>query len=131
MAFQDENNGQRHWLPQGESLNEFNTPYYLSACFPDLFWNNKGDPSSPDCHGQLSWSAKLKHLSYFAFKKADGTFEWPCVKHPMFAYCALNRKQRHQILRCSKVFLNYPHKYEGLTVTDLKNMLKSVEEINL
>ena len=131
MAFGNSQGEESHWVPQGEPLSEFNTPYLYSACFPDLFHNGKGDPTSPMYQRDLTWSKKIKHLMYFGFKNDDGTYTHPCEEHPMFAYASLNRKQRHEILRCSKVFLNNAQKYEGMTTRDIKAMMDGVEGLNL
>ena len=133
LAFEDSEGQQIHWVPQGEPLNEFNTPNLFSACFPDLFHNGKGDPTSRDYQNEsnLTWSKKIKHLMYFAFQNDDGSYVHPCEGHALFAYASLNIKQRHEILRCSKVFLNNADKYKGMSIADLKEAFKGVDGLNL
>ena len=133
LAFENKDGEEINWVPQGEPLNEFNTPNLFSACFPDLFHNGKGDPTSRDYvdESKLTWSKKIKHLMYFAFQNEDGSYTHPCENHALFAYASLNIKQRHEILRCSKVFLNNADRYKGMTIADLKEAFKGVDGLNL
>ena len=35
-----------HWIPQGQPISEFSMKYMYSACFPSLFHDGVGDPTS-------------------------------------------------------------------------------------
>ena len=83
---------QTHELTLGsDPLNEFNTEYPSSLCFPALFPDTKGDPTNSCLLRNISKSAtesfaeKIKDLIKFG-EQIDGKWVYRFASHPRFAY---------------------------------------------
>ena len=87
---------QTHELTLGsDPLNEFNTEYLASLCFPTLFPDTIGDPTNSYLLHNISksetesFAEKIKHLIKFG-EKIDGKWVYRFASHPRFAYWAYN-----------------------------------------
>ena len=99
-------------------------------CFPTLFPDGKGDPTSNailvDTGNNFTdaFASKLKHLITFSERVSDKGF-YSFAAHPRFAYWAYNILYRRHIFGQGSYFLKQNPCEANLTLDNLKEMLLS------
>ena len=118
------------WRIRNEPLNEFTVPFLATMCFPTLFPDGKGDPTSNailvDTGNNFTdaFASKLKHLIKFSERVIDKGF-YRFAAQRTFAYWAYNFLYRRQIFGQGSYFLKQNPCEANLTLDNLKEMLLS------
>ena len=113
-----------------EPLNEFNTEYLASLCFPTLFPDTKGDPTNSCLLREISNSEtescaeKIKHLIKFG-EKHDGKWLYRFASHPRFAFWAYNILYRRRLLSQGNYYLKQNPGDANMTLDELQNLLRT------
>ena len=106
-----------------QPINEFTTTGLATQAFPALFPYGTGDPTCQGRQRPVNFTEAVKHLVRYADVTECGKLCWRFATHPRFPYWALNRKQRHQLISQTSIYLHHHPSDAHLTVEDLRDMV--------
>jgi len=113
-------------------LNEFDYDGIISLVFPKLFPNCLGDPTIKARLHRVTETEGYRHLIKFACKKAySDELYYPFAQHPRFMFYANDRLTRHRTLDQSKVYLKQNPADANITISELKEAIRTDNGINV
>ena len=115
---------------EGQKINEYDTPYLASMCFPTLFHDNKGDFTRNDIKYSIEESEAVNHLLKYSYIK-NNKIIFPFVTHKTFVFWANNMIERRRLLSQSRFFVK---NYFGDRIpeeADLKNYLADEQNLKV
>ena len=114
-----------NWPTREEPLNEFTTPYLMTACFPTLFPNGgRGDPTNAIRTKSISLSEAVKHLLYYPQEKTDGSIYYRFAEHHIFGFWCNDMIRRHRALEQCSYILNQNPEEGYLSISEMQKKLE-------
>ena len=107
----------------GGIVNEYNTSFLATMCFPSLFPDTFGDLTHKNRKLEVFYKYSISHLLNIAFENENKELYFPFVEHPTFIFWAYNLLERKRILSQVRFFLSSDEKYNNLDKDKLSEIL--------
>ncbi len=112
-----------------DPLNEFDTPYLMTAVWPTLFANGGlGDPTGQNRDTPVDLVMGIRHLLEYAEERSDGSYYYRFASHPMFVFWCHDMLRRHSGLKQSSFVCNTEITDEDLRYMSIDDMQKALDE---
>ena len=117
------------WPTQSTPITEYKTIGLASMCYPWLFPDGKGDPTTPCPLEKLTFLERVQHLMKLT-DLIDEKPVWRFASDETYPFWCLDRHNRFTVNNQASFFIKQNVSEANLTVNELRN-LSETESINL
>jgi hypothetical protein len=109
-----------NWPSVGsEPLNEFTTDNLMVMCFPEMFLDGKGDPTSKVRLRDVTIANAAKHLMKFSFRNSAGVWVYPFASHERIPGWLESMTTRKRIMSQANFCMRQHPELQHTTVAEL------------